>query len=57
MVDLTMLLVNNCHIECQTIGLSITGRAGDERNCPNLRYYIASFLQDSGKQEDFNQEN
>lgn len=32
MVDLTVLLVVHCHTECQTIGLSITGRAGDERN-------------------------
>jgi len=32
MVDLTVLLVAHCHIECQTIGLSIIGRAGDERN-------------------------
>jgi hypothetical protein len=31
MVDLTMLLVAHYHIEHQTIGLTITGRAGDER--------------------------
>lgn len=29
---LTMLLVAHCHIECQTIGLSLTGMAGEERN-------------------------
>jgi len=41
-VDLTMLLVAHCHIECQTIGLSVTGMAGDEMKLsPNLRYYIA----------------
>ena len=32
MVDLTMLLAAHCHVECQTIWLSITGKAGDERN-------------------------
>ena len=31
MVELRMLLVAHYCIECQTIGLSITGRAGEER--------------------------
>jgi hypothetical protein len=31
MVDLTMFLAAHYHIEYQTIGLSITGRTGDER--------------------------
>jgi len=58
MVDLTVLLVVHCHTECQTIGLVHNWKGwGWKKSSPNLRYYIASFLQDFGKQQDFNQEN
>jgi hypothetical protein len=57
MVDLTMLLVGHCHIECRTIGLSIIEWLGMKEIKPSSEILFASFLQDSGKQQDFKQKN